>query len=136
MFNDNAARAVATSIASHRHLDVVRVPLSPAGNGEALVYADDYDRLVRMGVGTRWFLVRNGYGQAYVRAHLRTATGGQITVARLILGLGRGACVRYYGSDRTDLRRDMIYAERGYARRDDVDLVIRQAEMDAGADAE
>jgi hypothetical protein len=142
MFNDTTeALPHFNSIAAFgSHNETVRVPLSPVGSGTATVYRDDFERLLRMGVARRWFLVRNGKGQSYVRAYLRRATGGQITVARAILDCGKGERVSYRGEDRTDLRRDKIHAERGYAKRDDADLLreFRDAEAEAalfGADA-
>lgn len=135
MFQETGASAPSTypTFANAASRDVVHVPLSPAGRGTATVYRDDYERLMAMGVGKRWFLVKNGGGQSYVRAYLRTATGRQITVARLILDAGRGEVVNYRKGDRTDLRSDMIFAERGYAKRDDAGLLreFRASEAEA-----
>ncbi|MDP3898085.1 MAG: hypothetical protein Q8Q62_15555 [Mesorhizobium sp.] len=105
----------------HRR-DVVKVPLDEAGRHWATMDAEDFDRLHAAGLTGVFFLVNNGNGNLYVRAACRGVSGGQITVARAILGLGKGEIVCYRGSDRTDLRRRSIHSERGAAKRDDIGL--------------
>ncbi|SON53703.1 hypothetical protein HDIA_0162 [Hartmannibacter diazotrophicus] len=101
--------------------EVVRVPLRPGEDRHATIYREDYERLLRNGVGTHWFVSKAG-GREYVRAYCRGATGDQITVARAVLGVGRRANVSYVTKDRTDLRRGNLRAVKGNGRRNDTAL--------------
>lgn len=107
-----------------RGRDIVRVPVDETGLRHALVDADDFDRLQSTGLTGVFFVVNNGKGQLYVRTGCTDVSGGQVTVARAILGLGRGEVVRYRAGDRLDLRRCSIQSERGAAKRDDMGLAL------------
>lgn len=112
---DNAGRAI------------VKVPLGRHGERHAVLFEEDFERLCAAGVGTSWFVSRNGSGQEYVRAFCRGATGDQITVARAILGAGRRSNVRYLTGDRTNLRRWNLELAKGNGRRNDTGLARAHA---------
>lgn len=107
---------------------VVRVPLAK-GKGWAVLLAEDFDKLMSLGFSSRWCLNSSGTGHAYVRcghSH-REATGGLLTVARLIMGGANKACVRYHDEDRTNLRRGNLYlAEDARSRGRERDVLARR----------
>jgi len=113
-----------------RGRDIVKVPLDNAELRWAVVDAEDFDRLQNAGLTGLWFAVNDGGDRLYVRTTCVDVSGGQVTVARAILGLGRGEVVRYRAGDRLDLRRCSIQSERGAAKRDDMGLALDR--RDAG----
>ncbi len=92
--------------------EVVRVGLR-CGHS-AVLDADDFYRLMALGVSPNWFLNLDGRGQfPYVRACIPVAngwTGNLVTIARLIRPVPfRGLTVRYLDGCALNLRRQNIY---------------------------
>lgn len=94
---------------------VLFVPLVRNG-GTVRIFEDNYRLLMDAGLSPRWFLNSNGRGKSYVRTWAGRG-GGCITVARVLLGAGRGQSVSYKDGDQANLRRDNIFTDLGYARR-------------------
>lgn len=97
---------------------VVRVPLAKR-RGVAVLDADDFDELMRLGISPRWCRNVAMPGYAYVRCtpprHMNCGT--LLSVSRLIMAAPPGMCVRYRDDDRCNLRRSNLYlAEDGRAR--------------------
>jgi hypothetical protein len=112
---------------------VVKVPLSGRCGGYATVEADDYDRLIRLGVSPKWYLNDAGGGYLYVKAHAPGASGHLVSVGRIILGAGARWKVEYRSGDRTDLRRSNIRLAKGYAKRHDAAICGPVEEEDEAA---
>lgn len=92
--------------------EVVRVGLR-CGHS-AVLAAEDFHRLMVLGVSPNWFLNMDGSGQfPYVRARISVAngwTGNLVTIARLIRPVPfRGLTVRYLDGCALNLRRKNIY---------------------------
>lgn len=88
--------------------EVVVVPLA---NGQsAMLDRADWDDLRARGLSPNWTYNDNGEGLGYVRC-----AGGEnlVIVARVILGAGKAAAVRYRNGDRTNLRRRNLYVTGG-----------------------
>jgi len=90
----------------------------------AILYAEDYQRLMVAGFSRHWSLNDNGNGSAYVKANGRRADGRQtkLRIARLIAGAGKGEHVRFADSNTLNLRTDNLRIQRATARygRDDL----------------
>ncbi|AOG04297.1 hypothetical protein [Bosea sp. RAC05] len=84
---------------------IVRVQLAKA-SAEAVLYSPDYERVLAPLGTASWFLDTNGKGNRYVRA-LHPALARNVMIARLILGVDRGA-VRYRDGDSLNLRSDNL----------------------------
>ncbi|AZO77218.1 MULTISPECIES: hypothetical protein [unclassified Bosea (in: a-proteobacteria)] len=80
---------------------IVRVKLAKA-SAEAALYLTDYEHVIAIIGRASWFLDTNGKGNRYVRA-LHPASACNVMIARLILGVDRGA-VRYRDGDSLNLR--------------------------------
>jgi hypothetical protein len=89
---------------------IVLVPVR-GGALPATVDAEDFDRLVAVGISPMWLFNKARQGKAYVRAgHPRQeATGGLVTIARLIMEAPAGNRVRYWDGDTLNLRRENLY---------------------------
>lgn len=111
---------------------IVRVPLGNRPGAYATVEAEDFTRLVQAGLSAHWFAVKDGGGLEYVRVRATGASGGQITLARAILGLGRRQSVSFLSQDRFDLRRANLITKRGNGSRNDAQ-VYAQARAERGA---
>lgn len=96
---------------------VMHVPLAHRDR-PARIFADDLQLLIDAGVSPRWCLSSNGSNSSYVRA-ARKGVRGKITIARVLLNAGPGRKVCYLDCDTTNLRRDNLRLEEGYARRND-----------------
>jgi hypothetical protein len=100
--------------ADHDGKDIVIVPL---GNSEkpAKLFREDFDRLMQVGISDQWLLAYGALGYEYVRC--AASNRGRIqTVARLIMGAGKGQAVQYRdwsSSGRLNLRRDNLFLARG-----------------------
>jgi len=90
---------------------VVRVPLAK-GRGIAVLNAEDFDELLRLGITARWCRNVAGPGYAYVRcAPPRDLNfGSLLSLSRLIMEAPAGVCVRYRDDDRCNLRRSNLYS--------------------------
>ncbi|WP_417480264.1 hypothetical protein [Maricaulis maris] len=85
--------------------DIAHVPVR---NDFATIEKDDLAELERKGVSLNWYLkVANGNG--YVCAYDPDHLGGNLTIARTILGAGQRKAVRYCDGNRLNLRRDNLY---------------------------
>lgn len=76
----------------------------------------DFLRLEAMGLGMAWTFNSDGKGHHYVRASVPGVSGSLSTVARLIVGAGRGQCVQYLDGNRLNLRSDNLFISDGYAK--------------------
>jgi hypothetical protein len=94
----------------------VRVELTNAPGQQAVVDADDFAALVAQGYSRSWYVNRSGTGQTYVRLSSRKWLGNNETVARLIVGAGKGQVVKYRDGDPLNLRRRNLVLKRGRAK--------------------
>jgi len=94
---------------------IVLVPLANHDRPAKLL-AEDFDRLVAQGLPLAWTLNQATGGNAYVRCATSAVVGRLVTVARLILRVGRGRVVKYRDGDRLNLRRDNLWATNGPAK--------------------
>lgn len=85
----------------------VHVPLA---NNErcAVLDEEDFIWLIANGLTGNWTFNNASPGFSYVRAPC-AKTGNIVTVARLIIGAGRGQAVKYRDGDRMNLRRANLY---------------------------
>lgn len=88
----------------------VSVPLSNY-RGHAILYLEDYGRILDYGLSPNWQLNQNGQGQWYVKAKLWT--GERIVVARAIAGAPFLHQVRYRNHNSLDLRADNLLVVEG-----------------------
>jgi hypothetical protein len=89
----------------------VRVPLARC-TLSAILYAEDYDRLIVGGISANWsfnYSGRNGHG--YVRVKVPGAN--TIVVARLVAGASFKRAVRYRHGNPLDLRLDNLRMVKG-----------------------
>lgn len=113
---------------------IVRVPLAK-GRGVAVLDAEDFDSLATLGFSTKWVLNEDGHGRGYVRCNhpAREATGGLLSVARLVMEAPPGMVARYRDGDRTNLRRSNLYLEEGRgARGRELEVILQRRAMLAG----
>ena len=94
---------------------IVRVEMTNAPSVFATVDLEDWQSLVDAGFPNRWFLNHVGGGYRYVRFATDRYAGNLETVARTILGPGRGRVTSYRDGDRLNLRRTNLYTAGGYA---------------------
>lgn len=88
--------------------EVSYVPLGRSGSKTAVLYKDDLDYLMRLGVGNRWIANPN---QNYVLC-FGNKPGKRIMVARLLLNAGPGNRVHYKDGNPLNLRRDNLSLKR------------------------
>lgn len=100
---------------------IALVPLTRSGR-PAVIFEEDYDMLVAMGVSPLWHHNSNGKGLSYVRARIPYQERTLFTVARLVLGVGKRKVVKHRNGDRLDLRRPNLYVEAGSKAKDGPDL--------------
>ena len=94
---------------------MVSVPLSTGRR--AIVNAEDYDRLRRIGFTSFWQDNDDGHGRRYVRCYARGLPKcGLVMVARLILEVPAGTVVHYRDKDRLNLRRSNLITRNGWAK--------------------
>ena len=110
------------TIAHHQSFDLAsgepgfRIPLSnrPGRNatvckeGLAIIEANDIKSVFMSADGSRKY--------DYVSFYDPWAAGEMATLARLLVGAGRGQRVRYRDGDRTNLRLSNLHVERGAAK--------------------
>jgi hypothetical protein len=87
--------------------EIVLVPLDPERKYYAKLYADDYERLLKLGVTGEWSVHNNGSGRLYVTVRSKI-NAHHIIVARLIANPLPGYSVYYKNGDTLDLRRDNL----------------------------
>ncbi|HMU49900.1 MAG TPA: hypothetical protein PKA13_08990 [Geminicoccaceae bacterium] len=92
----------------------VEVPLAH-GRGTAVLDAEDFDRLVGMGITDQWWLNSNGHRHSYVRCTIPGDRGHAHSIGRLVIGAGRRQVVRHRNGDLLDLRRANLCLEDGRA---------------------
>ena len=102
---------------------IVRVPMDRKGDRWATLDAEDFDRIVAEGVSMSWHCNDNGAGQSYVKAYAPEASGGLVSVPRIVMRAGPKEVVRYVTRDRLDLRRGNLTIAKGKAKREDVAIV-------------
>jgi len=97
---------------------IVQVHL--AGGDFAKVFADDFTKLMALGLSPNWFLNDNGGDRVYVRTHMpleKGWTGNIITVARFIRPVPlRGLIVRHLDGRPLNLRRDNLFVSERRSR--------------------
>ena len=95
---------------------VFRVPLSNRAGLHATVCQDGLDIIQSKDIRSL-FMSTDGSGQyAYVSFYDPWSAGEMATLARLLVGAGRGQRVRYRDGDRTNLRLSNLRIERGAAK--------------------
>ena len=98
--------------------EIIYVPLR--NKGEAILYREDFDRLLELGLSLSWNRLPNGY----VTAPAYKAHGNSIQVARVIVDAGPGEQVKYVNGDLTDLRSsNLCLLKGGGASRRDRDFI-------------
>lgn len=108
--------------------DLVSVPLS--SGRQAIVCAEGYDHLRKLGVTPFWQENDDGHGRRYVRCYMPgLPKSGLVMVARLILGVPAGTVVHYRDKDRLNLRRFNLTTADGWAKGREVAAI---AEANAG----
>lgn len=88
--------------------EFVRVPITNRPGVYAKVDRGAFDRFAASGRSLSWFLNENGRGSFYVRFSAPEFVGQVETVARVLIGAGRGEQVEYVNGDRLDLRRENL----------------------------
>lgn len=107
-------------------LNCLRIPLDRAGRSYAIATEADYHRLQRSGATGTWFLNDAAPGRTYVRTAIRTECGQTLAmVARLIMEARPRTVIRYVNGDHLDLRPWNLVAQKGKAKRDDMQIVER-----------
>lgn len=104
---------------------VARVPLGheQRPKGEALIYLEDFNELVALGLSPSW----NITPQNYVIAPAAQAPGNSVQVARVLLDAGPGQRVRYINGNTLDLRgRNILLFNANGAMRRDRDFVTKR----------
>lgn len=82
----------------------------------AMIDRDDYERFLNEGLSLNWYAVTDRNGNQYVNVY-RHAFGNNTTVARLIMGAGRGEVISYYNGNSFDLRKANLRRGEGPAWR-------------------
>jgi hypothetical protein len=116
--------------------EIVRVPLGPAFEHHAVLYAEDYKRFCEQYGDNAWYATQAKQDcpdLLYVRVSYR---GRSVMVARLLLGAGAGrGIVRYVDGNTLNLRRNNLRVVVGTdERRRKREMKARLAEMDAALD--
>lgn len=126
----NGTRRAPERFVDEHGQECVRVYLDRFGKRFAIVGASDYAAVIRAGVTGVWWLQDNGQGRQYVRSAITTGRGEytNVQIARIILGSGPRAVVRYFNGDATDLRTMNLREFRGRAKRSAVVLAHNAAE--------
>lgn len=120
--NHNTHKPIMTTDEGGRLINLVPVAIGKY----ATILTEDFDRLISQGISSTWFLSGDGKGRYYVAAyHYRSkTTGGRISVARLLLGLGESETVAYVTRDRLDLRPENIVRASGYAKGKEIAAIV------------
>jgi hypothetical protein len=84
--------------------EVVYVPLGRSGAKAAIIWKDDLDQLMSLGIGNRWYTNKD---QNYVLC-FGNRPNKRLMVARLLLNAGPGARVQYKDGNPLNLRRDNL----------------------------
>lgn len=87
------------------------VPLNADGRRSAVIWKDDFDFLLTLGVKDSWFTT--GKADRYVVCKIPGRKGRNIQVSRLMLNAGAGQVVRYRDGDSYNLRRENLYLDCG-----------------------
>lgn len=113
-----------------------RIVLVPLANSAlpAVLDEEDFDRWAARRYSTAWTRTIDREGRDYVvAAHAHSeATGGLITVARVIADAGRGKRVKYRDGNRLNLRRNNLYLEDGYAKGREARITSQREEAGTG----
>jgi hypothetical protein len=87
--------------------DIVSVPI--AGNRRAVLYEEDFDLLMDLGVPVHWSMHLGS-----VKA--RPARGYDLSIARLIVDAGGNHQIEHLNGDKTDLRRANLILKTGIGK--------------------
>jgi hypothetical protein len=96
---------------------LVHVPLDNKAKRYAILFEEDYQNLIDLGLTPRW-RVKRDRGAIRVMVWNR-ATGYEIAVARLIVGAGARQSVTYANGNPLDLRASNLVVGLGKALRND-----------------
>lgn len=88
---------------------LILVPLGRDTKAYAMIERGDYAFLVRLGLSPNWNLSAKGYPTAGATR----ATGGRVSVARVLMDAGPGQTVRYRDSNPRNLRRENLELVKG-----------------------
>jgi hypothetical protein len=93
---------------------LVRVSLANTDQ-RAMLYAEDYQRLMDAGFSSCWAVTSTGGRFQYVLANARNPQDGKrsITIARLVAKAGKGQRVTYVDGDRLNLRGENLAIVKG-----------------------
>ncbi len=96
---------------------VALVGLGRAGDPIAMIYLDDFEFLMQLGITANWTCMPVGN---YVTCNSYNNSGSKLQVARVLLDAGPGTSVRYVDGNPLNLRREnlTVVASRKAIRRD------------------
>jgi hypothetical protein len=77
---------------------------------------EDFDIHEARGLSWQWLLHDNGRGLLYVAVPLTDATGGLVTVSRLLVNAPPGSRIKYLDGNRLNLRRENLFVGKGYSK--------------------
>jgi len=100
--------------------NIALVPVDCRGEQFATINKDDLEYLLKLGLSPTWNVLRGGY--VYAVAH--RATGGHVSVARVLLDAGPGQHVIYLDGNKLNLRRsNLCLSNQGWSTRRDRDFL-------------
>lgn len=108
--------------------EIALVPLGREQKHHAKLYAEDYDKLMQLGVSANWNFILSG-NKPYVVCRSKI-DGGQIIIARLIANPRPGHSVFYKNGDTLDLRSDNLEVRKFHSvKRDAEHILITRKEV-------
>lgn len=101
------------------------VPLGPRQHKVAMIYKEDYDFLMKLGVSQAWNTLNKG---AYVyAASFERGKASPVMIGRILMNAKEGQHVKYLDGDPTNLRREnMRLRYRSDVKRHDREIVMSQ----------
>lgn len=100
--------------------DICYVPLGRGGDLCAVIWKEDFDFLIRLGITANW----TKGGSNYVTCNSSKVPGNKLQVVRVLLNAGPGEKVRYLDGNSYNLRREnLIVVPSSYAKRRDRDFI-------------
>jgi len=97
--------------------DLTIVPLGRKATKQAILWREDYELPIELGVSPHWSTVRNGY----VSAPCGKAPGNQLSIARVLMDAKEDENVRFLDADPLNLRRENLEIVEGWASHRDRD---------------
>lgn len=105
--------------------DLAIVPLGPNQHKVAMIYKEDYEFLMKLGVSQAWNTLNKG-GYVYAASHER-GKATPVMIGRILLNAKKGQHVKYLDGDPSNLRREnMRLRYRSDVKRHDREIVMAQ----------